>query len=140
MKFLILPLLLVHLSFPTEKNYGKATVANIVSVYDGDTFTADMSKSWPPIIGERIEIRVRGIDTPEMRDPNDSLRAIAKKAQAFTDSIVRHAKKIIVYDMIRDKYFRINAFVQIDGKYSLSELLIAKGLARPYFGVGPKPW
>ncbi len=99
-----------------------------------------MPKSWPPIIGERIEIRVRGIDCPEMTDPRDSVRAIAIKAKVFTDSVVRSAKKIVLYDMIRDKYFRINAFVLIDNKYRLSELLIARGLARPYFGVGPKPW
>ena len=140
MKSLVILLLMSQVSFPTEKSYGKATVSKIVSVHDGDTFRADMPKSWPPIIGEGIEIRVRGIDTPELNDPRDSIRQISLKAKAFTDSVVKNAKKVVLTDMIRDKYFRINAFVIIDGKYSLSELLIAKGLARPYFGVGPKPW
>ena len=47
----------------SNKTYGSAVVTEVTSIYDGDTFRANL-KGYPAIIGERIGIRINGIDTP----------------------------------------------------------------------------
>lgn len=42
-------------------------VDEVVSIYNGDTITVTI-KEYPSIIGERISIRVNGIDTPEIKE------------------------------------------------------------------------
>ena len=55
-------LLLCLLSFSvTAKDYGNATVSEVTSIYDADTFRVNIS-GYPPIIGERMPIRVLGVD------------------------------------------------------------------------------
>lgn len=62
----ILPLFLIpFLLFAADKNYGNATVEEVTSIYDGDTFRCNI-QVYPAIIGERMGIRIAGIDTPEM--------------------------------------------------------------------------
>jgi len=41
-------------------NYGSATVSEVISIYDGDTFKATID-GWHALIGERISIRVNGV-------------------------------------------------------------------------------
>ena len=53
--------------------------AEVVSVYDGDTFRADVSV-WPSWT-VRTAIRVRGIDTPEIRGRCDEEKTKAKQAR-----------------------------------------------------------
>ena len=67
----------------TPKIYGDAIVTEVTSIYDGDTFRANL-KGYPPIVGERISIRVNGIDTPEMRDNRPTVKAMARKAKQYT--------------------------------------------------------
>lgn len=133
-------LLLASLSFSDEKTYGNATVDTINAVHDGDTFTITFkNKSWPPIIKDHISIRLDGVDTPEMTDKRDSIKVLAQKAKDFSNTKLRSAKKITLKDMKRDKYFRIDATVIIDG-WSLGDSLIALGLAHPYDGGTKTPW
>ena len=49
-----------------QKDYGSVEVKEVTSIYDGDTFRVNI-KDYPALIGERISIRVGGIDTPEVR-------------------------------------------------------------------------
>ena len=48
-----------------EKPFGSVRVDEITSIYDADTFRANI-RGWPPIIDRRIPIRVAGVDTPEL--------------------------------------------------------------------------
>lgn len=50
-----------------QKIYGDAVVTKVISVYDGDTFRANIA-GLPPIIGENMPIRLGSVDTPEIRD------------------------------------------------------------------------
>ena len=118
------------------RTYGNAVVERITSVYDGDTFHCDIA-GWPPIIGQRIGVRINGIDTPEMRDRRPKIRELARQAKMFTVQALRSAKRIELRDMKRGKYFRIVADVFVDGR-SLADMLIETGLAKPY-GGGKKP-
>jgi len=62
----LLAFILSDYSLAAKKTYGSVTVSEVSSIYDGDTFTVSI-KDWPPVAGERISVRVWGIDTPEMR-------------------------------------------------------------------------
>ncbi len=119
-------------------NYGQVTINEITSIYDGDTFRATV-KEWPAVIGERIPIRVNGIDTPELRGKCEEEKKQAKAAKQFTVALLRDAKVIELRNMDRGKYFRILADVYVDGT-SLGDELIKAGLAVPYDGGTKKDW
>jgi endonuclease YncB( thermonuclease family) len=120
----------------SPKVYGDAVVAEVTSIYDGDTFKVNL-QGYPPITGERIGIRINGIDTPEMKDNRPKIKALARKAKQYTVERSREGKQIILRNMQRGKYFRIVADVYVDGS-NLGQELISAGLAKPYDG-GKKP-
>jgi endonuclease YncB( thermonuclease family) len=104
-----------------------------VKNYDGDTITFDIP-GVPPIIGNDMVIRVRGIDTPELKR-NTCRAEIVKGRQAkkLVRSLLRRAKIINLHRVGRGKYFRFVADVEVDGK-NLADILIKNGLAVPYDG------
>ncbi|MCU4674599.1 thermonuclease family protein [Catenovulum sp. 2E275] len=120
-------------------HFGNAVVSEVVRVYDGDTFTVNLS-DWPSIIGHEINVRVNGVDTPEIRGKCSQEKALAKLARTFTANTLSGAKKIELTEIQRDKYFRILATVMVDG-INLADLLIEHKLAVGYQG-GTKhnPW
>lgn len=135
---LILYLICACTILSEDKTYGSATISEIVSIYDGDTFTGTI-KSWPTIIGYRISIRVAGIDCPEMRDKRPEIKSKAQEAKQYVVERLRGATKVRIINIRRDKYFRILADVTIDGK-DLAAELIANGLAKPYDGGTKEEW
>lgn len=40
-------------------DYVSAMVSDVVAIYDGDTFTANVDE-WPPVVGERNKRRIAG--------------------------------------------------------------------------------
>ena len=122
----------------SPKTFGDVIVAEITSVYDGDTFHCNVS-GYPPIIGERISIRINGIDTPEMRDNRPAVKALARQAKQYTVQRLREGRKIELRNMQRDKYFRILTDVYVDGS-SLGRELIQRGLAKQYDGGKKTKW
>lgn len=124
--------------YAADKVYGKVEVSKIMSIYDGDTFKVTID-SWPSIAGENIGIRVAGIDCPEMRDKRDRVKALAQQAKQHTVKRLREGKNIWLLNLQRDKYFRILADVEIDGK-DLATELIKLGLAKPYDGGKKESW
>jgi len=121
-----------------EKTYGDVHVSSIGTIYDGDTFYATIAE-WPPIIGSHIGIRVKGIDTPEIKGKCDHEVKQARKAKQFSVNFLRKAKLIELRNMARDKYFRIDADVYADGK-SLAKALVQQGLAVEYGGKTKRNW
>jgi micrococcal nuclease len=121
-----------------DKNYGNATVQEITSIYDGDTFRCTI-KGYPDIIGERIGIRIANIDCPEMRDKRPYIKEKAQQAKQFAVKKLREGKNIQLKNMRRGKYFRIVADVIIDGK-NLGDELIKADLAHQYDGGTKEPW
>jgi micrococcal nuclease len=112
-------------------------VTEIVSIYDGDTFKVSVAH-WPTFFSP-MSIRVRGIDTPEMHGQCDREKELAKKAKDFTTEKLHNAKRVELHNLGRDKYFRVLADVIIDGS-NLTELLIKKGLGKPYDGGTKSSW
>lgn len=121
-----------------SNNYGALTVTEIISVYDGDTFRANL-RATHPIISENISIRVSGIDTPEIRGKCDKEKKLAQLAKQFTKSFLLSGNTIELRNIKRGKYFRIVADVYVDGISLTNELIKAK-LGYPYEGGTKVSW
>ena len=115
-----------------EKTFGSVIVGEVTSIYDGDTFRANIP-DYPPIIGRHMGIRINGVDTPEMRGKCEQEKVLARKAKQYTVTKLRNAKTIELLNMQRGKYFRIVADVYADGQ-SVGEGLVREGLAVVYDG------
>lgn len=115
-----------------KQKYNDIEVDKVVSVYDGDTITVTI-KEYPSIIGEKISIRVNGIDTPEIKGKCTKEKELGLKAKKFTVSFLTGAKEIQLTNVQRDKYFRIVADVYVNN-VNLADMLIKENLAVPYFG------
>jgi micrococcal nuclease len=138
---IILMLTTISLTFDVSaknKNYGNAKVLDVTSIYDGDTFRANI-KGFPAVIGEHMSIRINGIDTPELRGKCETEKQLARKAKQFTVEHLRAAKNITLKNIKRGKYFRLIADVYVDG-ISLGELLIKYKHAVIYQGKAKKTW
>ena len=121
-------LLLCILSFTVSaKDYGDIIISSVTSIYDADTFRANI-EGYPPIVGERVPVRVLGVDAPELRGKCESEKIKAREAKQYTVAALRSAKVIELRNIKRGKYFRILADVYIDG-VSLAESLIIGGHA-----------
>jgi len=108
--------------------------------YDGDTCTVTLNDPLlPAIFGERIPVRLDGIDTPERHSPCADERRQAKAARTFLLDRLAHATRVDLVTPRRDKYFRILALVTADGE-DLSAALLHAGLAYPYHGGTKTAW
>lgn len=119
-------------------SYGNAIVSEVTSIYDGDTFRANI-EGFPTIIGEHMSIRINGIDTPELRGKCPQEKAQAKLAKQFTVQHLRSAKQITLKNIKRGKYFRLIADVYVDG-INLGSQLIEHNHATAYQGKTKKDW
>jgi endonuclease YncB( thermonuclease family) len=119
-------------SYSIAKSFGDYNGAIYVRNYDGDTITFNLP-GLHPIIGEKISIRVNGIDTPEIRGKCEKEKYDAKQAQQMVTDIFQNAEVIILKNMERGKYFRIAADVIVDGE-NLADMLIEAGMVIKYDG------
>ena len=109
------------------------------SCYDGDTCTVSLP-GVHPLFGERIDVRIAGIDTPEIRGRCLQEKALAISARELVNEALAHAGQIVLEDLGRDKYFRVLARVMADGQ-DLGAELLRLGLAVPYNGgIKTKDW
>ena len=116
----------------SKQTYPNIIIDKVTSIYDGDTFRVNID-SYPIIIGQKMAIRVNGIDTPELRTKCKKEKLLARKAKKLTVSTLRGAKTIELRNLQRGKYFRIVADVYVDDK-SLGDILIRNNLAVKYDG------
>jgi endonuclease YncB( thermonuclease family) len=137
-KLLLLILSLGVYSVQAAPEYGTVTVSKVISVYDGDTFRADID-SLPPIVGKNIPIRLNGVDTPEIQGKCEYEKDLAIKARDFVRNKLANAKEIKLTKLQRGKYFRIVADVMIDG-VSLEQELLENKLAYKYTGGKKSSW
>ena len=99
---------------------------------DGDTIKFNIARVHP-LLGNNINVRLAGIDTPEVRTKDKCEKAAGKIAKQTVATLLRKAKRIDLEDVRRGKYFRIVANVKVDGQ-SLTELLLSRGMGYPYDG------
>lgn len=111
----------------------------VTGVYDGDTFYINMPGL--PVELQKIGVRVRGIDTPEMRSKCPAEAHNAQAAKAFTQRAIASARgRVTLQGLKWDKYGgRVDADVYINGQ-KLSDMMITRGYARPYNGGKRAGW
>jgi micrococcal nuclease len=104
--------------------------------YDGDTIFFDISKQ-ADIFGKKISVRLANIDTPELKSKNLCEKQKAIEVKDHVASLLSSAKKIVLKDCKRGKYFRIICRVMFDNK-DLSSYLLEKNMAIFYDGKTKK--
>lgn len=108
-----------------------------IDCFDGDTCSFDVLL--PAVFGSAIGVRFTGIDAPEIAGKCQKEKDLAKVAKDFLKAQLDGAT-VVLHDVFRDKYFRLEARVTANG-VNLNQLLIEKGYAVPYGGSGPrKDW
>ena len=110
----------------------------IISVRDGDTFVIDIPDI-PDVFGKNIAVRIRGIDTPEKNDEREEIRIIAYQAKQELTDLLLNGEQVVLYNLGRDKYFRLLASVRV-GELDVADYLIEKKLAKPYNGGKKNAW
>jgi|TARA_R110000796_G_scaffold50909_8_gene120238 micrococcal nuclease len=123
---LITSLLFSGLAFSASND---VVVTGIHSVYDGDTFRAFL----PPHNKESQRVRLRGVDTPEIKGQCKSESDNAIRARDFVRLYLSRAKLIELKSVGRDKYKRVLADVHVDG-VNLAQVLINNKLGRKWRG------
>jgi len=103
------------------KLYPDVKISRLLRVIDGDTFVCDIDDHCA-IAGKNISIRLRGINTPELRSKNEEERKSATLEKQHLFDLLHNARTIELRNLGRDKYFRINADVYIDGEPLLPKL------------------
>ena len=100
-------------------------------VLDGDTFKVYLACSYK-LFCSSVSVRVRGIDTPELRSQDPQEKQKAKEARTFTKKFLESGK-IRLKDCTKDKYFRLLCDVYVN-KENLAERLLEADLGVPYAG------
>lgn len=100
--------------------------------YDGDTLTVNIP-GVHPLFGDHVSVRVKSIDTPEIKGKLPCEKEKARIAQKLIENLLKNARTIELANVERDKYFRVLADVIVDQK-NLSEVLIKNQLAYKYEG------
>jgi endonuclease YncB( thermonuclease family) len=105
--------------------------------YDADTCSFDILP--PTVLNADIRVRFAGIDAPEINGRCAKEKQLAIEARDFVRAQLRNAH-VVLKDVARDKYYRIDATVMVNG-VNLNQLLIEKGYAVPYVSSGErKDW
>lgn len=124
---------------------------HVIKVYDGDTITVlselfvcekkDINSATPIAEPYRFNIRLSGIDCPEMKSKKSSEKECAIIARNEVARLIMN-KKVYLKNIMHEKYGRILAEVWI-GDICINKRLIDMGLAVEYKGdtkKSPENW
>jgi micrococcal nuclease len=112
--------------------------AMVVEVLDGDTFVAD-ALVWPGHT-VRVNIRIRGIDAPEMKSRCPAEQAAAQRARNALLELLEGGT-VSVSNIAGAKYYgRVLADVTTGDGAHVGAGLIAAGLVRAYSGGRRQGW
>ena len=110
----------------------------MLEVLDGDTFLAEAAV-WPGHT-VRVNVRIRGIDAPEMKARCDAERAAAEKARDALASLFGEAP-VAISNISGAKYYgRVLADVTTAGGQGVASILLDEKLVRPYGGGRRGAW
>lgn len=129
MKFL--PFFLIFWACSTPYKANSFLNVDVIEVYDDDTFKIHL-KGYPRVFGEKLSIRINGIDTPEKRTKNKCEKKAALEAREVLSKLLRESS-VDLMNCQRGKYFRLACSVYANGKSVEAELL-GRGLAYKYRG------
>ena len=113
----------------------------VVKVYDGDTITIASKLPYKESPLYRFQVRLNGIDCPEIRGENEFEKKVAQMAKLEISNLILN-KHVTLKNVGTEKYGRILADVYIENIH-LNGLLLDRRLAVKYDGgakVSPKSW
>ena len=110
--------------------------AAVASVYDGDTFRADVDLGFSAWL-KNVKFRMAGIDTPELRGPAAE-RAAGLAARDRLRELMPVGAPVLIASTKAGKYGRYLAdvFIEVSGGPALhvNQVLLDEGHAQPYLG------
>lgn len=121
----------VQLGFDASGKLGKIYepvppgYSRVVEVSDGDTFEVIMA-------GERQDIRLVGVDTPETQHPSKPVQCFGPQASDFVTELIEGESVKLIADArqpSRDQYGRLLRYVELEDGRELNELLVREGYA-----------
>jgi endonuclease YncB( thermonuclease family) len=104
----------------------------VIKVYDGDTITVAAQLPYPESPLYRFQVRLAGIDSPEIKGKTEEEKTAAHKAQEALETLVLH-KTVLLKNRLQEKYGRILAEVYLDDLH-VNQWLLDGGFAVPYDG------
>jgi endonuclease YncB( thermonuclease family) len=117
------------------------TCGKVVKVYDGDTIHIASNEIPCSVPGKtfRFQIRIKNIDTPEIRTKNEQEKNLGRVAKYQMEQLVLN--KFVTLEEVEheSKWGRILAVVKVDG-ISAGETMLDLGYAKPYNGKHKDPW
>lgn len=118
-------------------NFEGPVKATVLSVLDGDTFLAE-AHVWPGQVIE-VNIRVRGIDAPEMKSRCAAEHAAALKAREALAELI--GVSVRISNIGSAKYYgRVLADVETEGGEFVASQMLEQALVRPYKGGRRAGW
>ena len=133
-------MLILALAFAAQAAaFEQRVPARVKRVIDGDTVKVE-AMLWPGIIAQ-INVRVRGVDTPEIRRAKcgEYERQRGRAARDFVRGII--GKNVWLINVTHGKFGRrVVASVWLADGRDLATLLIATGHGRPYRGGRRSKW
>ena len=100
-----------------------AAGGRVVRAIDGDTIEVAIG-------GERDDVRLIGVDTPETVKPGTPVQCYGERASRFTHRILEGRRVRLVFGVERhDVYGRLLAYVHLGHRF-VNAALVRRGLAR----------
>jgi micrococcal nuclease len=118
-------LLAVLLTLASPAGLARVTVSRVV---DGDTVRMTYG-------GDRVRVRLLGIDTPEVEDSRAVVRCLAAAATRRTTALAAGRTVSVELDPSQarfDQYGRLLAYLWLPDGTMLNERLVAEGYAHEY--------
>lgn len=112
--------------------------AKVIDVYDADTITVAFA---PWVKGQYFQHNVRlcGINAPEIRTTNKKEKALAIEAKEYVKQLLMGKIITLIIGENKDKYGRTSATVMY-GDMNICDHLVAKGYAHTYSGGKRIAW
>ena len=110
----------------------------MVEVLDGDTFVAE-AQVWPGH-SVHVNIRIRGIDAPEMKSRCEAEREAALRARQALAAVLGDGAVTLTNIGGAKYYGRVLADVSTSAGEGVGSLLLGEGLVRRYFGGKRQSW
>jgi micrococcal nuclease len=119
------------------------TSGYVIKVYDGDTITIAGRLPYPESRLYRFQVRLLGIDSPEIKGKTEKEKEAAHRSQQALEGLVLN-KTVLLREISTEKYGRILANVYLVTETG-QELLVNKwmltnGHAVPYDGKTKQPF
>ena len=111
---------------------------HVIKVYDGDTITIASKLPYASSPLYRFQVRLRGIDCPEIHGKTEDEKVRAICARTEMETLVMQ-KQVVLKNIGTEKYGRLLADVYVNGIHVNAHML-EKGLAVPYSGKTKPSW